>query len=306
MVDTDTLSLNNVKDDKKLLNTKINLNILEKMVNSIFLICACVSILCVFAIAIFIISNGVPAISKIGIKEFLLGQKWLPESYYGILPMIVASIYSTLGAIIIGVPIGVLTAIFLSDMASNKLKKIIKPAIQLLAGIPSVVYGFFGLIFIVPIINNLFGGKGAGNSLLAACIILGIMILPTIISTVESALNAVPKSYKEGALALGVTETQAIFKVKLIAAKSGILSGIILGIGRAIGETMAVTLVAGNSSIIPNSITDPVRTLTANIAIEMGYASGLHQQALFATGIILFIFIMILNLVLNRITNKAR
>ncbi len=279
-------------------------NLIEIIMKNIFTFCACVSILCVFAITVFILVKGTPAIMEIGIVEFLLGKKWLPESYFGIFTMIVGSIYATIGAIIIGVPIGLLTAIFLSDLSNNKVKNIIRPAIQLLAGIPSVVYGFFGLVCIVPAINELFGGRGAGNSLLAVCIILGIMILPTIISTAETALNAVPKSYKEGALALGATEMQAIFKVKLIAGKSGILSGVILGIGRAIGETMAVVLVAGNSTIIATSLTDPVRTLTANIALEMSYASGLHQEALFATGVILFIFIMILNLVLNKITNK--
>lgn len=287
------------------LNTKNKTNITEKIMQIIFILCACVSIICVFAITLFILIKGTPAIFKIGVSEFLLGQKWLPETYYGIFTMIIGSIYSTIGAIIIGVPIGLLTAVFLSDIADKRFKTIIHPAIQLLSGIPSVVYGFFGLVCIVPAIDKLFGGKGAGSSLLAACIILGIMILPTIISTAETALNAVPKSYKEGALALCATEMQAVFKVKLLAAKSGILSGVILGIGRAVGETMAVTLVAGNSTIIPTSITDPIRTLTANIALEMGYASGLHQEALFATGVVLFIFIMILNLVLNKITNKA-
>lgn len=290
---------------KESLNIKSKSNLIENIMHVIFIICACVSILCVFAITFFILIKGGPAIFKIGLGNFLLGQKWLPESYFGIFPMIMGSIYSTLGAIIIGVPIGIFTAVFLSDIASKKFRNFVHPAIQLLSGIPSVVYGFFGLVFMVPIINDLFGGKGAGSSLMAACIILGIMILPTIISTAETALNAIPKSYKEGALALGATEMQAIFKVKLIAAKSGILSGIVLGIGRAMGETMAVTLVAGNATIIPSSLTDPVRTLTANIAMEMGYASGLHQEALFATGVILFVFIMLLNLILNKITNKA-
>lgn len=304
MVDTNTFT-RNIDIDEKIIDTKTKPNIIEMIMHTIFMLCACVSIICVFAITVFIVLNGMPAIFEIGIFDFLLGRKWLPESYYGIFPMIIASLYSTLGAIIIGVPIGLLTAVFLSDISNKKLKSIIHPAIQLLAGIPSVVYGFFGLVFIVPIINNLFGGKGAGNSLLAVSIILGIIILPTIISTAETALNAVPKSYKDGALALGATEMQAIFKVKLVAAKSGILSGVILGIGRAIGETMAVTLVAGNSPIIPKSLTDPIRTLTGNIAIEMGYASGLHQEALFATGVILFVFIMILNLILNKVTLKV-
>lgn len=296
---------NQSKTERIALDTKQKSNIFENIMHSVFFICACISIICVIAIAVFIFVSGIPAIFKIGIWDFISGQKWLPESYFGILPMIIASIYSTFGAIVIGVPIGLFMAVFLSDIANTKLKNIIHPAIQLLAGIPSVVYGFFGLVFIVPIINRLFGGIGGGSSLFAACSILGIMILPTIISTAETALNSVPLHCKEGALALGATQMQAIFQVKLIAAKSGIFSGIVLGISRAIGETMAVTLVAGNSAIIPSSLTDPARTLTANIALEMGYASGLHQEALFATAVILFIFIMVLNFIFNRITNKA-
>jgi phosphate transport system permease protein len=287
------------------INKKNKLNNLEIVMKIIFKFCALISIICVFAITLFILLKGGPAILKIGVLNFLLGQKWLPESYFGIFPMIIGSIYSTAGAIVLGVPIGIFTAVFLTDLAPKRLSNIIHPAIQLLAGIPSVVYGFFGLVFMVPIINKLFGGKGAGSSLLAACIILGIMILPTIITTAETSLKAVPKSYKEGALALGATDMNAIFKVKLIAAKSGILSGVVLGIGRAIGETMAVTLVAGNATIIPKAITDPVRTLTANIALEMGYASQVHQAALFGTGVVLFIFIMLLNIILSRLTNKG-
>lgn len=285
--------------------TKTELNTIEIIMKAIFMFCALISIVCVFAITLFILLKGGPAILDIGVAEFILGQKWLPESYFGILPMIIGSIYSTIGAILIGVPIGIFTAVFLTDIAHHSIRNIMHPTIQLLAGIPSVVYGFFGLVFMVPIINTLFGGKGAGSSLLAACIILGIMILPTIITTAETSLKAVPKSYKEGALALGATEMNAIFNVKLIAAKSGILSGVVLGIGRAIGETMAVTLVAGNATIIPKSITDPVRTMTANIALEMGYASEVHQAALFATGVVLFIFIMLLNIILSRLTNKG-
>lgn len=304
MNNTDVVSVN-AELNQKILNTETKPNLVEQIMQCIFTFCACISIICVFAITIFILLSGVPAIFKIGIKNFILGQQWLPETYFGIFPMIVASIYSTIGALIIGIPIGILTAVFLSDIANKKLKAFIHPAIQLLAGIPSVVYGFFGVVFIVPIIDKFFGGKGGGSSLLGACIILGIMILPTIISTAETALNAVPQSYKNGALALGATEMQSIFKVKLVAAKSGVLSGIILGLGRAVGEAMAVSLVAGNAPIIPKSLTDPVRTLTSNIALEMGYASGLHQEALFATGVILFIFIMALNFIFNRVTKKV-
>ena len=273
-------------------------------VEKLFFLCACVSVLSVLIITIYIFINGSPAIFKIGLFKFLFGMEWAPSSeQFGIFPMIVASILGTVGALAIGIFVGVFTAIFLAEIAPNWLVRIFHPAIQLLAGIPSVVYGFFGLIVIVPLISKLFGG--VGNSLLAVIIILGIMILPTIINISEAALRAVPKEYKEGSLALGATHIQTIFKVILPAARSGIMTSIILGAGRAIGETMAVIMVAGNTPLLPSSLLKPVRTMTSNIVLEMGYAFGLHQEALFATGVVLFIFIMILNIILNIIVHKA-
>lgn len=245
-------------------------------------------------ITIFIIANGVPLIAEVGLFNFIFGMSWSPGyGEYGILPMIVGSVTVTLGAAIIGVPIGLCCAIFLSELAPARMSRLFRPAIQLLAGIPSVVYGFWGLLFIVPFIRNFLGGPGL--SILAGAIILGIMILPTVISISEVSIIALPRQYKEGALALGMTHWQAIYSVILPSAKSGIVAASILGVGRAIGETMAVIMVLGNAVAMPASILDPVRTLTTNIGIEMGYASGPHQQALFATGIVLFVIIMILN-----------
>lgn len=279
-------------------------SIWERAIEGIFLICACMAILSVVIITIYIFMKGSPAIFKVGLLNFLTGQEWQPRAnVYGILPMIVASLIGTLGAVIFGVTIGLFTAIFLAEIAPAGLVKIFKPAINLLAGIPSVVYGFFGLIVIVPKISKYFGGPG--NSLLAVIIILAIMILPTIVSITETSLKAVPTTYKEGSFALGATHVQTIFKVLIPAARSGIMAAIVLGTGRAIGETMAVILIAGNSTMMPGALTDSVRTLTANIAIEMGYARGLHQEILFATGVVLFVFIMILNIILNIILNKG-
>lgn len=276
----------------------------ENIVEAFFLLCACVAIISVIVITIFIFAKGGPAIFKIGILDFLLGKEWMPSAdIYGIYPMIVASIYATIGAILLGVPIGVLTAIFLAEIAPEWLSKLVRPAVELLAGIPSVVYGFFGLVVIVPIIDDVFGG--GGNSLLAAILILSVMILPTVVNISETSIKAVPREYKEGSLAMGASHIQTIFKVILPAAKSGILTAVVLGIGRAIGETMAVILVAGNTTLVPHSLLDRVRPMTANIAIEMSYAFGLHQEALFATGVILFIFIIILNIFLNIFIHKA-
>lgn len=274
----------------------------EKLNEKLYLISALISIALIFSITLFIFIKGVPAIKEIGIKNFILGTSWKPgDGQYGILPMIVGSIYVTIGACLVGVPIGLFTAIYLSEMANKKTADFLRKVVELLAGIPSVVFGFFGLVSIVPLIDKFFGG--GGNSLFASSIILGIMILPTIISISEASIRAVPKEYKEGSLALGSTHIDSIFKVMLPSAKSGILASIVLALGRAIGETMAVILVSGNTPLIPHSIFDRVRTLTSNIAIEMGYAYGLHQGALFATGVILFVFIMIINgvfLVFNR------
>jgi phosphate ABC transporter, permease protein pstC len=275
----------------------------EGIMHALFLICACVSILAVVLICVYLFASGVPAIGKIGVTDFLFGTKWKPSSgYYGIFPMIIGSILVTGIAVVIGVPIGILCAVFMSHYCPKKLYRFVKPAINLLAGIPSIVYGFFGLVVIVPIMKELFGGSG--KSLLTAGILLGIMILPTVIKTTESSLNAVPKSYYEGALALGATHERSVFFASLPAAKSGILAAIILGVGRAIGETMAVILVAGNQTVIPKSITSGIRTLTSNIVMEMGYAGGLHREALIATGVVLFVFILIINLCFSALKRR--
>ncbi|MDQ2086733.1 phosphate ABC transporter permease subunit PstC [Herbivorax sp. ANBcel31] len=282
---------------------KMSKDIFEKLVEHIFLLCACISVISVGIIIIYIFSKGSPAIFKIGFIDFLFGTKWAPlQGEFGIFPMIIASLLGTFGAIIVGVTIGLFTAIFMAELAPPWMAKVFRPSVELLAGIPSVVYGFFGLLVIVPMIHKAFGG--GGNSLLAVIVILSMMILPTLISISEVSLRSVPREYKEGSLALGASHIQTIFKVLIPASKSGIMAAIVLAIGRAIGETMAVILVAGNSPILPSSLTSPVRTLTANIAIEMGYASGLHEDALFATGVILFVFILILNIVLNTVIKR--
>ena len=269
-----------------------------------FLICACVSVAAVAAICLFIFVNGIPAMGKIGVFKFLLGTEWSPsKGIYGILPMIIGSIYVTAGAAVVGVPIGILTAVFMVYYCPAPIYKIVKPAVDLLAGIPSIVYGFFGLVVIVPVIQDLLGTSGKG--VLTASILLGLMILPTIISTAESSLRAAPDMYYEGALALGATKERSIFGAVFPAARSGILSGVILGIGRAIGETMAVVIVAGNQAVIPKSLTDGVRTLTANIVLEMAYAAELHREALIATAVVLFVFILAINLCFSAIKRKA-
>lgn len=272
----------------------------EKAMERIFLICALTSVLAVLLICVFLFANGIPAMGKIGLFDFLLGRKWSPSDIppsYGIFPMILGSIYVTAGAVVIGVPIGVLTAVFLARICPRRLYKLLKPAVELLAGIPSVVYGFFGLVVIVPLVRSLFGGTG--TSMLTASVLLGMMILPTVTGVAESAIRAVPDSYYEGALALGATSERAIFSAVLPAAKSGILAGVVLGIGRAVGETMAVVMVAGNQARMPAGILKGVRTLTANIVIEMGYAADLHREALIATGVVLFVFILLINLVFS-------
>ncbi len=270
----------------------------------VFLLCACVSILAVGLICFFLFASGLPAIGKIGVLNFLGGIRWKPaNNLYGILPMILGSLCVTAGAVTLGVPVGVLTAVFLARFCPDKLYKILKPAIDLLAGIPSVVYGFFGLMVIVPAIRLIWGGSGA--SMLAASIILGVMILPTIIGVSESALRAVPESYYEGSLALGASHERSVFFTLLPAAKSGILAAVILGIGRAIGETMAVIMVAGNQAVIPSSLFKGLRTLTANIVLEMGYATDLHRQALIATAVVLFVFILIMNLIFSLVKRRS-
>lgn len=276
---------------------------IEKSIEAAFLVCALFAVFSVGFIAFYILSRGIPAIGQIGLTDFIFGKMWEPTGeFFGIWNMIVGTIYATFGAIVIGLPIGLFTAVFLAELAPPTLAKVMRTAINLLAGIPSVVYGFFGLVVIVPFIDDTFGG--GGNSLLATVIILSIMILPTIINLSETAIRAVPSYYKEGSLGLGATHVETIFKVILPAAKSGILASVVLGIGRAVGETMAVILVSGNTPLIPHSVFDRLRTMTATIAMEMSYSSGLHQEALFGIGVILFLFIMILNLMLNYFTNK--
>jgi len=279
-------------------------NFKEKAMHLVFIFSACASILSVAMICLFLFANGIPAIGKIGIFDFLLGKQWKPgNNLYGILPMILGSIYVTAGAILVGVPIGVLTAIYLSRFCPQGLYKVIKPAIDLLAGIPSVVYGFFGMAVIVPVMAHLSGGSG--KSMATASVLLGIMILPTIIGVSESAINAVPHNYYEGALALGASHERSIFFVTLPAARSGIMAGVILGIGRAIGETMAVIMVAGNQARMPKGIFAGVRTMTANIVLEMGYATDLHREALIATAVVLFVFILMINLSFSILSRKA-
>lgn len=272
----------------------------------IFFLAACASILAVALICLFLFANGLPAIGKIGVFDFLLGQVWRPgNDLYGILPMILGSIYVTAGAIVVGVPIGILTAVFMAKFCPKKIYRFLKPAVELLAGIPSVVYGFFGLVVIVPLIRQLFPDS-KGTSMLAASLLLGIMILPTIIGVSESAIRAVPESYYEGGLALGASHERSVFFATLPAAKSGILAGVVLGIGRAIGETMAVIMIAGNQPRMPAGLLKGVRTLTANIVMEMGYAADLHREALIATAVVLFVFILLINMLFSALQGRSK
>lgn len=317
------INLNMIEEKNKTTNNKTfdmkidkRRELLESVAKKMFLLNACIAVICVAAITFFVFYKGLQpffsgnAEGTYGLVDFLTGTQWRPNddigsALYGILYMICGSLMATVGAIIIGVPIGILSAVFISQIAPRNIKRIIKPAVELLAGIPSVIYGVFGLGIIVPKIMEI-SPRAQGQSLLAVIMVLTIMILPTVITISESAINAVPQAYIEGSYGLGASKIQTIFKVILPAAKSGILAGVVLGIGRAIGETMAVMLVAGNPIAgIPTSIWDPIRPLTTNIAMEMGYAFGLHQEILFSTGVVLFLFIIILNLILNRITAKA-
>ena len=265
----------------------------------VFFIAACASVLAVALICIFLFANGIPAMKEIGFGKFLTGQMWRPKNQiFGIFPMIIGSLYVTAGAILFGVPVGILTSVFMAHYCPKKIYRPLKAATELLAGIPSVVYGFFGLVVLVPWIREMGRGRGFGgngSSILTASLLLGMMILPTIIGVTESAIRAVPAQYYEGAVALGATHERAIFRVILPAAKSGVVAGIVLGIGRAIGETMAVIMVAGNQARMPAGIFRGIRTLTANIVIEMGYATDLHREALIATGVVLFVFILLIN-----------
>lgn len=277
----------------------------ERVMHIVFAVTACASILAVVLICLFLFASGIPTMRQIGLFRFLFGRVWNPSGeQFGIFPMIVGSLYVTAGALLIGVPVGLLCAVFMARFCPAGVYRFLKPCVDLLAGIPSVVYGFFGLMVIVPIIRNTLGGPG--SSCLAASVVLGIMILPTVIGLSETALRAVPEQYYEGSLALGATHERSVFRVVLPAAKSGVFAGIILGVGRAIGETMAVVMVAGNSAVIPNSILGSVRTMTANIVVEMGYAEGLHREALIATGVVLFVFILLINICFSLMKRRAK
>ena len=279
---------------------------IEKLAKNVFMASALLAVISLVLIIGFVFYKGLtPFLAKgYSFIDFITGTTWVPSANkFGILPMIVASIISTIGALLIGAPIGIFTAVFIAEVAPKKVAKVMFSGVNLLAGIPSVLYGLFGLAVIVPTMQDLFN-LPKGQSLLAIIIVLSIMLLPTIISVSQTAIKAVPNSFREGSLALGASKIETIFKVVLPAAKSGILAAVVLGTGRALGETMAVMLVAGNSPVIPNSIMDSVRPLTTNIALEMGYAFGTHQEMLFATGVVLFAFISILNLLLNKLSNK--
>lgn len=280
-------------------------NIKEKVMKLLFFLTALVSIAAVILICIFLFASGIPAIKEISVFKFLLGTSWKPaNNLYGILPMIVGSFYVTAGALIIGVPIGILTAVFMARFAPRSIYAPLKAAVNLMAGIPSVVYGFFGLVVLVPFIREAFGGRGM--SVLTASVLLGLMILPTIISVSETSIRAVPESYYEGGLALGASHERSVFFTVLPAAKSGIFAGVVLGIGRAVGETMAVMMVAGNQAVIPDSMLSGVRTLTTNIVLEMGYSTDLHREALIGTAVVLFVFILIINLSLSLFKRRAK
>lgn len=268
--------------------------LMEKCVEILFMLAALVCIIAVAVICFFLFKNGIPAMAEIGFADFVFGMKWKPgNELFGIFPMIIGSVIVTALSILMGVPIGIFGAIFMVFYCPEKIYKMLKPLIDLLAGIPSIVYGFFGLVVIVPLMQSWFGGSG--KSVLTASILLGIMILPTIISVAESSLRAVPTAYYEGALALGASHERSIFHTVLPAAKSGVVAGVILGVGRSIGETMAVSMVAGNQPVIPESLFKGVRTMTANIVLEMGYAADLHREALIATAVVLFVFILLIN-----------
>ena len=276
----------------------------EQAMKIVFMVAACASVLAVFLICLFLFANGLPAIAKIGPLKFLLGTVWKPSNdKFGIFPMIIASIYVTGGAILIGVPIALFTSVFMARYCPQKIYRPLKSGIELMAGVPSIVYGFFGLVVIVPLMAQLTGKNG--NTMLTASILLAVMILPTVVGVTESAITSVPESYYEASLGLGATHSQSVFFAVVPAAKSGILAGIVLGIGRAIGETMAVIMIAGNQPRMPKGITEGLRTMTANIVLEMGYASGLHREALIATGVVLFVFILLINLSVSMLNRRV-
>ncbi|WIG69554.1 phosphate ABC transporter permease subunit PstC [Photobacterium damselae] len=287
-------NIENTATTMTVLKPKKSVDWRELFFKNLFLLSAAIGILSLVTIGYFIFREGFAAFAHSGVTGIVFGQDWLPPALYGIAPMIVASLASTFGAVLIGVPIALLTAVFIAEVAPKPVANIVRPMIELLAGIPSVVYGFFGLVIIVPMIQDLFNVP-AGNSILAGIIVLAIMILPTVIAVSETSIRAVPRTYKEGSLALGASHMFTIFRLLIPAARSGIMTGVILGIARALGETMAIIMVMGNSPAMPRGVLDSARTLTANIAIEMSYATGIHSSALYATGIVLLVFIMILN-----------
>lgn len=287
-------------NDRRSLRAKKKIDVKERLFHTLFMLSAVIGVSSLFIIAYFILKESLPAFQEMGLPGIVFSRDWLPPAFFGVAAMIIASIISTVGAVIIGVPIGVMTAIFISEIMPKGISAIIRHAVELLAGIPSVVYGFFGLVIIVPLIQSVFDVP-AGNTILAGIVVLGVMILPTVIAVSETSIRSVPSAYREGSRALGASDVFTIFKLLLPAARSGIMTGVILGAGRALGETMAIIMVMGNAPAMPNSILDSARTLTANIAIEMSYASGIHESALYATGVILLVFIMILNAVLLRL-----
>ncbi len=279
---------------------------LEKIMKVVFTLAAMTSILALLLICVFIFSEGLPFIGEYGLGNFILGRDWKPSNTpasYGILPMILGSVYITLGAVVIGVPIGILTATYLAKFTSARFYKFLKPAINLMAGIPSIIYGFFALSFIVPLVRSIFGGSGM--NIISGSLLLAIMILPTVIAISESAIRTVPSAYYEGSIALGASHEKAVISVVLPAARSGIISSVILAVGRAIGETMAVILVTGNQARMPAGITKGVRTLTSNIVIEMAYAADMHREALIATAAVLFIFILFINALFVIVKRRA-
>lgn len=276
----------------------------ERSMEVVFLAAACVSVVAVAAICLFLLANGLPAMAEIGLEDFLLGMRWRPmEGKFGIFPMIVGSLCVTAGAMVVGVPLGLFCAVFLARFCPPGPYRLLKPAVDLMAGIPSIVYGFFGLMVIVPFVRQLAGGSGKG--MLTASILLGIMILPTIISVAEAAIRAVPEGFYEGSLALGATKERSVFFAVLPAARTGIMAGVVLGLGRAMGETMAVVMICGNQSVLPRELVSGVRTLTANIVLEMGYATDLHRGALIATAVVLFLFILIINILFSIMKRRA-
>ena len=289
-----------------ILKNRRNKKMVETVFEIIFIVCALVAVISVVLITAYMIFSGGPAIAEIGLTDFLFGEIWAPTAenpQFGILPMILASIYATFGAILIGVPIGLLSSVFIAEIAPKRLRKVLRAAVELLAGIPSVIYGLIGMIVIVPLVAEIFN-LALGMCLFSAIIILAVMVLPTIVNISETSLKAVPRELTEASLALGATQIQTIFKVQIPAARSGIMTGVVLGIGRAVGETMAVIMVAGNVVNMPELV-GSVRLMTTGIVQEMSYSSGLHREALFAIGLVLFVFIMILNFILNAVLKKG-